>query len=105
MSTSRPPSRTCAMRSCCGEVSSWRRGASLATHSARDLCCSAGGEREQNGRRWGSGVRTELPVPNYGRVGAVYGDLRHGGGGRQISPRREIIIGVDVQTFAKWVLG
>lgn len=77
----------------------------MATHSARDLCCSAGGEREQNGRRWGSGVRTELPVPDYGRVGAVYGDLRHGGGGRQISPRREIIIGVDVQTFAKWVLG
>lgn len=81
MSTSRPPSRTCAMRSCCGEVSSWRRGASLATHSARDLCCSAGGEREQSGRRWGSGVRTELPVPDYGRVGAVYGDLRHEGGG------------------------
>lgn len=90
------------MRSCWGAASSWRRGASLATHSARDRCCSAGGEREQNGRRR-SGVRTELSVPDDGGVRAVYGDLRHGGGGETLSRLARNYYAA--QTVAKWVPG
>lgn len=91
------------MRSCWGEVSSCRRGASLATHSARDLCGSAGGEQEKAGGD-GGGVRTELSVPDDGGVGAVYRDLRHGGGGRHFLLQRSEII-IDAQTVVKWAPG
>lgn len=62
-----------------------------------------GGEREKTGGD-GGGVRTELSVPDDGGVGAVYRDLRHGGGGRHFLLQRSEII-IDAQTVAKWAPG